>query len=156
MSPSKTVNTPKKGDASTSGFSDAERAAMKERAEELRSAARGGKKKSDDAKALLDKIAEMPDAERVLAERIHVIVSSVAPELSPKTWYGMPAYANEAGKVVIYFQAATKFESRYCTLGFNDAATLDDGTMWPTSYAITELTDSDVSRIEQLVRRAVS
>jgi uncharacterized protein YdhG (YjbR/CyaY superfamily) len=140
---------------STAGFTPAERAAMKDRAEELRSSGRGGRKKSDDARALLDKIAEMPDDERILAERVHVIVTSVAPDLSPKTWYGMPAYANADGKVVVYFQGASKFESRYCTLGFNDAARLDDGTMWPTSYAITSLSDADVTRIEELVARAV-
>jgi uncharacterized protein YdhG (YjbR/CyaY superfamily) len=97
----------------------------------------------------------MPEEERVLAERVHLIVTAVAPDLSPKTWYGMPAYANADGKVVVYFQAATRFESRYCTLGFNDSAKLDDGTMWPTSYALTSLTDADVRRIEELVARAV-
>jgi uncharacterized protein YdhG (YjbR/CyaY superfamily) len=152
----KTSRTAKSAKSSTTGFTEAERAAMKERAEELKASGRGGKKKSDDAKALLAKIAEMPDAERVLAERIHAIVASAAPDLSPKTWYGMPAYADQDGKVVLYFQGASKFESRYSTLGFNDAANLDEGTMWPTSYALTTLTDSDVARIEQLVKRAVS
>ena len=150
-----TTSTTAKRKGSTSGFTEAERAAMKERAEELRSSGRGARKKSDDAQALLAKIAEMPDDERILAERVHVIITAVAPDLSPKTWYGMPAYANADGKVVVYFQAATKFESRYCTLGFNDTASLDDGTMWPTSYAITALTDADVRRIEELVARAV-
>jgi uncharacterized protein YdhG (YjbR/CyaY superfamily) len=128
---------------------------MKERAEELRHSGRGGKKKSDDANALLAKIAEMPDDERALAERVHAIVASVAPHLSPKTWYGMPAYADQDGKIVVFFQGASKFEARYSTLGFNDTARLDDGTMWPTSFAITSLTDSDVRRIEELVKRAV-
>jgi uncharacterized protein YdhG (YjbR/CyaY superfamily) len=148
--------TTRRTNGSTSGFSEAERAAMRERAEELKNSGRGGKKKSEDAKALLTKIAEMPDAERRIAERVHAIVTSVAPGLAPKTWYGMPAYADEAGKVVLYFQGATKFESRYSTLGFNDAANLDDGAMWPTSFAITSLTDSEVRQIEELVKRAVS
>jgi uncharacterized protein YdhG (YjbR/CyaY superfamily) len=142
--------------ASTSGFSKAELAAMKERAEELRTSGRGGKKKADDAQALLTKIAEMPDDERALAERLHVIVTSVAPQLLPKTWYGMPAYANADGKVVLFFQNASKFESRYSTLGFNDPANLDEGTMWPTTFAVTALTEADVKRVEDLVRRAVS
>jgi uncharacterized protein YdhG (YjbR/CyaY superfamily) len=149
-----TTGTTTQSASSTAGFTAAERAAMKERAEELK-AGRGGRKRSDDAKALLAKIAELPDEERVLAERIHLIVSSVAPDLSPKTWYGMPAYADAGGKVVIFFQGASKFESRYSTLGFNDPARLDDGTMWPTSYAITSLTDADVRQVEALVRRAV-
>lgn len=147
--------TAKRNTSSSSGFTDAERAAMKDRAEELRTSGRGGKKKSDDAKALLAKIAEMPDEERILAERIHAIVASAAPNLSPKTWYGMPAYANEDGKIVVFFQGASKFDSRYSTLGFNDPARLDHGTMWPTAYAITTLTDSDVRQIEELVKRAV-
>lgn len=138
------------------GFSDAERAAMKERAEELRSSGRGGKKKADDLQALLAKIAEMPDDERVIAERIHTIVTTAAPDLLPKTWYGMPAYANQDGKVVCFFQGASKFEARYSTFGFNDAAKLDDGTMWPTSFAVTDLTDADAKLIESLVRHAVS
>jgi uncharacterized protein YdhG (YjbR/CyaY superfamily) len=142
--------------ASTSGFSKAELAAMKERAEELRTSGRGGKKKADDAQALLAKIAEMPDDERALAERLHVIVATVAPQLLPKTWYGMPAYANADGKVVLFFQNASKFESRYSTLGFNDPANLDEGTMWPTTFAVTALTEADVKRVEDLVRRAVS
>ena len=150
-----TQGTSTSAETGTSGFTPAERAAMKERAEELRSSGRGGRKKSDDAQAALAKIAEMPDDERALAERIHVIVTTAAPGLSPKTWYGMPAYANADGKVVVYFQGASKFESRYCTLGFNDTARLDDGTVWPTSYAITALTDADVELVEQLVRRAV-
>ena len=140
---------------SASGFSDAERAAMKDRVEELKSAGRGGKKKGEDADALLAKIAEMEQPDRTLAERIHAIVTSVAPELSPKTWYGMPAYAKD-GKVVCFFQPAQKFDARYATLGFNDPAKLDDGTMWPTSYALTDLSDADAKRIEELVKRAVS
>ena len=144
---------PKKG-MSASGFTDAERAAMKDRAEELK-AERGGKKKAEEANALLAKIAEMPEPDRTLAERIHAIITAVAPELAPKTWYGMPAYAKD-GKVVCFFQAAQKFDSRYATLGFNDPANLDEGTMWPTSYAVTDLSDADVKRIKELIKRAVS
>jgi uncharacterized protein YdhG (YjbR/CyaY superfamily) len=139
---------------SASGFSDAERAAMKERAEELKAAGRGGKKKSEDANALLAKIAEMEQPDRTLAERIHAIITSVAPELSPKTWYGMPAYAKD-GSILCFFQPAQKFDSRYATLGFNDPANLDDGTMWPIAYAVTDLSDADVKRIEELIKRAV-
>jgi uncharacterized protein YdhG (YjbR/CyaY superfamily) len=140
---------------SAAGFSDAERAAMKERAEELKATGRGGMKKSDDAKAVLAKIAEMPEPDRTLAERIHALVASVAPQLAARTWYGMPAYAKD-GKVVCYFQTAEKFESRYATLGFSDLAKLDDGTMWPTSFAVTDLTKADVQKIESLIERAVS
>lgn len=139
--------------AKKAGFSDAERAAMKERAEEAK-AERGGRKKAQDVEALLAKIAEMPEQDRRLAERIHAIVTSVAPQLSPKTWYGMPAYARD-GKVVCFFQSAAKFDARYATLGFNDPAALDDGTLWPTSYAVTDITPADAKTIEQLVRRAV-
>lgn len=137
------------------GFSETERAAMKERAEELRAQGRGGKKKADDIQSVLDKIAEMPEPDRTLAERIHAIVSAAAPELAPKTWYGMPAYARD-GKVVCFFQAAAKFGARYATLGFNDPANLDEGTMWPTSFAITGLADAEVKKIGELVRRAAS
>jgi uncharacterized protein YdhG (YjbR/CyaY superfamily) len=139
---------------SASGFSDAERAAMKERAEELKAAGRGGKKKSEDANALLAKIAEMEQPDRTLAERIHAIITTVAPELSPKTWYGMPAYAKD-GSILCFFQPAQKFDSRYATLGFNDPANLDDGTMWPIAYAVTDLSDADVKRVEELIKRAV-
>jgi uncharacterized protein YdhG (YjbR/CyaY superfamily) len=137
-----------------SGFSAAERAAMKERVEELKAEGRGGQKKSDDVDALLAKIAEMHGPDRVLAERIHAIITSVAPELSPKTWYGMPAYAKD-GKVLCFFQPAEKFGARYATFGFNDPANLDDGTMWPTAYALTDLSDADAKRIEELIKRAV-
>jgi uncharacterized protein YdhG (YjbR/CyaY superfamily) len=137
-----------------SGFTDAERAAIKERAEETRAAGRGGRKKADEAEALLAKIAEMQQPDRTLAERIHAVITSVAPELAPKTWYGMPAYAKD-GKVVCFFQPAEKFGARYATLGFNDSAKLDDGSMWPTAYAVTDLSEADVKRIEELVRRAV-
>ncbi|MFC7495825.1 MULTISPECIES: iron chaperone [unclassified Nocardioides] len=137
----------------TSGFTDAERAAMKERAAELKAEGKKGAKKADDLQSLLEKIAEMEDADRVLAERIHAIVTTVAPDLDPKTWYGMPAYGRN-GKAIVFFKPAAKFGARYSNLGFNDGAQLDDGNMWPTEYAITTLTDADVARIEELVRRA--
>ncbi|HET6696052.1 MAG TPA: DUF1801 domain-containing protein [Gaiellaceae bacterium] len=132
-------------------FSAEERAAMRERAAELKAEAR----KADGEKILLAKVKEMPEADRVMAERIHEIVKANAPELSPKTWYGMPAYANKDGKVVIYFQDAAKFDSRYATFGFNDAAKLDDGAMWPTSFALKKLTAADEKKIAELVKKAV-
>ena len=135
------------------GFSAEERAAMKERAQELKAEARG---RAEGEEALLAKIAEMPEPDRVMAERLHAIITASAPDLSPKTWYGMPAYANEDGKVVCYFTAASKFKSRYATFGFNDDANLDDGNMWPTSFALTKLTAADEARIGALVKQAVS
>lgn len=135
------------------GFTDAERAAMKERAQELKAEGRKGAKKADDLEALLAKVAELPDEDRVMAERIHAIVTSVAPGLDPKTWYGMPAYAKD-GKVVCFFKPASKFDSRYATLGFEEAAQLDEGNMWVTSYAVRELGDAEVAKIEELVRKA--
>ncbi len=135
------------------GFSSAEREAMKQRAEELR-AERGGRKKADNLQAVLDAIAAMPDDDRAIAERVHAIVTRVAPQLLARTWYGMPAYAD--GKdVVCFFQAAAKFEARYGTLGFNDRAQLDDGEMWPVSFAIIKWTDAVEDRVEDLARRAV-
>jgi uncharacterized protein YdhG (YjbR/CyaY superfamily) len=135
------------------GFSDAEREAMKQRAEELR-AERGGRKKADALQAALDAIAEMPDGDRVIAERVHAIVTRVAPQLLARTWYGMPAYAD--GKdVVCFFQGAAKFDARYATIGFNDRAQLDDGAMWPVSFAIVDWTDEVEARVEELVRTAV-
>jgi uncharacterized protein YdhG (YjbR/CyaY superfamily) len=133
------------------GFTDEERAAMKERARELKAAAG----KADGERAVLAKIAEMPEPDRAMAKRLHAIIKASAPALSPKTWYGMPAYAKD-GKVVCYFTAASKFNSRYATFGFNDAANLDDGAMWPTSFALTELTAADEARIGALVKKAVS
>jgi uncharacterized protein YdhG (YjbR/CyaY superfamily) len=133
------------------GFTAEERAAMKERAQELKAEAR----KADGEKALLAKIAEMPDPDRVMAERLHAIVKASAPDLSPKTWYGMPAYAKD-GNVVCYFQSAHKFDSRYATFGFNDTANLDEGAMWPTSFALKRLTAADEKKIAALVRKAVS
>jgi uncharacterized protein YdhG (YjbR/CyaY superfamily) len=133
-------------------FSAEERAAMRERAAELKAEAR----KADGEKILLAKVKEMPPADRKMAERIHEIVKANAPDLSPKTWYGMPAYANKDGKVVIYFQDAAKFDSRYATFGFNDTANLDDGEMWPTSFALRKLTAADEKKIAALVKKAVS
>jgi len=139
------------------GFTDEERAAMKERAQELKTTARRGSRaaKEDGESAVLAKIAEMPEPDRVLAERLHVIIKASAPVLSPTTWYGMPAYAKD-GKVVCFFQNASKFKARYATLGFSDKANLDEGTMWPTSFAVTELTAADEARIASLVKKAAS
>jgi uncharacterized protein YdhG (YjbR/CyaY superfamily) len=141
-------------DETAEGFNAAERAAMKARAKELKAEARAGKTRADGERALLAKIAEMPEPDRALAERIHAIVTATAPALAPKTWYGMPAYAKD-GKILCFFQAASKFDARYATLGFNDTANLDDGTMWPTSFALTELTADDEARIAALVKKAV-
>jgi uncharacterized protein YdhG (YjbR/CyaY superfamily) len=139
------------------GLSDVERAAMKERTKELKAEVRRGPRagKADGESEVLAKIAEMPEPDRAMAERLHAIIKASAPALSPKTWYGMPAYAKD-GKVVCYFTAASKFNSRYATFGFNDAANLDDGAMWPTSFALTELTAADEARIGALVKKAVS
>jgi uncharacterized protein YdhG (YjbR/CyaY superfamily) len=128
-----------------------ERAAMKERARELKA----GAKKADGERDVLAKIAEMPPADRSIAERIHAIVRASAPTLAPKTWYGMPAYAKD-GKVVCFFQAADKFKARYATFGFNDAASLDDGAMWATSFALKELTPAGEARLAELVKKAAS
>lgn len=133
-------------------FTAEERAAMKERARELRTA-RGRGKNKDLEPEVLAAIAEMPDADRVLAERIHAIVREVAPQLSPRLWYGQPAYARD-GKVVCFFQAAAKFGGRYATFGFNDVATLDDGPIWPTAFAVVKLTGKEEKQIADLVRRA--
>jgi uncharacterized protein YdhG (YjbR/CyaY superfamily) len=133
------------------GFTAEERAAMKERAQELKAEAR----KADGEKAVLAKIAEMPESDRAMAERIHTIVKASAPALSPKTWYGMPAYAKD-GKIVCYFQSADKFKSRYATFGFNDTANLDEGAMWPTSFALKKLTSAEEAKIGALVKKAVS
>ncbi|WP_246169589.1 iron chaperone [Actinotalea subterranea] len=134
-------------------FTAEERAAMKERAREVKAAKRAGAGKVDPETEVLAKIAGMPEADRVMAQRIHEIVREVAPELVPRTWYGMPAYAKD-GKVVCFFQDAAKFKARYATLGFNDAAALDDGAMWPTAYALTTLGPADEERVAELVRRA--
>ena len=137
------------------GFSAAEREAMKQRAAELRAEGRKGAKKADALQAVLDRIADMAPQDRVLAERVHATVTATAPQLWPKTWYGMPAYANEAGKVVVFFQDAGKFEARYATLGFQDAADLDDGEMWPTSFALTGWNPTVEARVTALVKAAV-
>jgi uncharacterized protein YdhG (YjbR/CyaY superfamily) len=139
------------------GFTDEERAAIKERARELKAEGRRGSraKKADGESDLLAKIAEMPEPDRVMAERVHAVVTVSAPALSPKTWYGMPAYAKE-GKVVCFFQSADKFKSRYATFGFNDTANLDEGAMWPTSFALKELTAAEEAKIGALVKKAVS
>ena len=133
------------------GFTQEERAAMRERAKELKAEAR----REDGERALLAKIAEMPPADRDLAKRLHEIIKATAPGLSPKTWYGMPAYAKD-DKIVCFFQSADKFKSRYATLGFSDQANLDDGAMWPTSFALKKLTTPDEARIAALVKTAVS
>ena len=127
----------------TNGFTDEERAAMKERAKELKAEARGKKARAEGEADLLAKIAEMPKSDRVMAKRLHEIVKATAPDLTPRTWYGMPAYANDDGKVVCFFQSAQKFKSRYATLGFSDRANLDNVAMWPTSFALTELTAAE-------------
>jgi uncharacterized protein YdhG (YjbR/CyaY superfamily) len=137
------------------GFTAEERAAMKERAKELKAEARANKKKAEGETDLLAKIAEMPEPDRAMAERLHEIVKASAPALSPKTWYGMPAYAKD-GKVVCFFQSAQKFSTRYATLGFSDEANLDEGAMWPTSFALKELTAAEEAKIGALVKRAVS
>jgi hypothetical protein len=128
---------------------------MKERAKELKAEARANKNKAEGESDVLAKIAEMPEGERAMATRLHEIIKASAPALSPKTWYGMPAYAKD-GKIVCFFQSAHKFNSRYATLGFSDTANLDDGTMWPTSFALTELTATEEERIGALVKQAVS
>jgi uncharacterized protein YdhG (YjbR/CyaY superfamily) len=140
----------------SAGLTAEERDAIKERAKELKAAARRGAERGDGERDVLAKIAEMPDSDRAIAERLHAIVKASAPALSPKTWYGMPAYANEDGKVVCFFQAAAKFKSRYATFGFNDDANLDEGSMWPTSWALTKLTAADEASIAALVMKAVS
>ena len=132
------------------GFTDEERSAMKEHAKELKASAR----KADEEGAVLAKIAEMEEEDRVIAERLHAVIKASAPALSPKLWYGMPAYAKD-GKIVCFFQPARKFKTRYATLGFNDPANLDEGTMWPTAFALTELTAADEARIGALVKKAV-
>jgi uncharacterized protein YdhG (YjbR/CyaY superfamily) len=142
--------SPKKDAQKSEGFTDDEKAAMKERAKELKAS------KEDEESLLLAKLAEMPEHDRLMGERIHSIIKANVPTLSPKTWYGMPAYANKDGKVVCFFQSAHKFNARYATFGFNDSAHLDEGTMWPTAFALKELTAADEARIEALVKKAAS
>ena len=137
------------------GFTDEERAAMRDRAKELKAEERANKNRAAGESDVLAKIAEMPEPDRAMAERLHALIKQAAPDLSPKTWYGMPAYAKD-GKVICYFTPASKFKERYATFGFNADANLDDGTMWPTSFALTELTAADGARIAALVKQAVS
>jgi uncharacterized protein YdhG (YjbR/CyaY superfamily) len=137
------------------GFTAEEKAAMKERAKELKAEERANKDRAAGEKDLLEKIAEMPEPDRSMAQRIHEIVTENAPELMPKTWYGMPAYARD-GKVVCFFQAAAKFDARYATFGFNDTANLDDGAMWPTAFALVELTSAAEEKIAALVKKAAN
>jgi len=157
MSPKKTTKKSVKraapADRKSGGFTDDERAAMKERARELKAEAGGGK--ADGERELLAKVAEMPEPDRAMATRLHAIIKSSAPTLSAKTWYGMPAYAKD-GKVVCFFQSAHKFKARYATFGFSDQANLDEGAMWPTSFALQRLTAAEEARIVALVKKAVS
>jgi uncharacterized protein YdhG (YjbR/CyaY superfamily) len=161
MSPTKNARKSAKSTTArgkeSKGFTDDERAAMKERVQELKAEARRGSRsgKADGESDLLAKIAEMREPDRAMAQRLHAIIKATAPALSPKTWYGMPAYAKD-GKVVCFFQSAQKFSSRYATFGFSDVANLDEGAMWPTSFALKELTGTEEARIGALVKRAVS
>jgi uncharacterized protein YdhG (YjbR/CyaY superfamily) len=141
--------------SSKKGFTDEEQAAMKARAQELKAEARANKKKEDGERDVLEKIAEMPEPDHTMAKRLHEIITETAPDLWPKTWYGMPAYARD-GKVVCFFQSAEKFSARYATFGFSDTANLDEGAMWPTAFALAELTPAVEERIEALVKKAVS
>ncbi len=147
----------KTGGKASKGFTDEERAAMKERVHELKAAARRGPRahKADEESDVLAKIADMPEPDRAMAGRLHAIISASAPALSPKTWYGMPAYAKD-GHVVCFFQSAQKFKTRYATFGFSDKANLDEGAMWPTTFALKELTSAEEARIAALVKKAVS
>lgn len=138
-------------DTTSASLSAAEKKAVKERAKELRTSQKKDKLEQD----MLEKIAEMPKDEQKIAHKVHQIVQEVAPQLTAKTWYGMPAWANEAGKVVVFFQGASKFKARYSTIGFDEAAHLDEGSMWPTSWALTKLTAADAEQVKELVRRAV-
>ena len=140
----------------STGFTAEERAAMKQRAEELRAEGRKGAKRADGLQAVLDAIAAMAPEDRALAERVHVAVTATAPDLAPKTWYGMPAYADADGKVVVFFQDAGKFKARYSTLGFNDTAKLDDGDMWPTSFALQGWSPAVERMVTDLVKAATS
>jgi uncharacterized protein YdhG (YjbR/CyaY superfamily) len=160
MSPKKDMQKSAKSTAANNkksqGFTDEEKAAMKERAKELKAEARAKKNKAEGESELLAKIAEMPEPERAMAKQLHEIIKASAPDLLPKTWYGMPAYANKDGKVVCFFQSAQKFSTRYATLGFSDTANLDEGAMWPTSFALKEMTAAVEARIIALVKQAVS
>jgi len=154
MSAQKTTKTAAKRTTATKGFTDDERAAMKARAQELKAEARANKDKAAGERDLLAAIADMKGSDRAIAKRLHAIVTASAPDLWPKTWYGMPAYAKD-GKVVCFFKSAAKFKSRYATFGFEEAANIDAGAMWPTSWALTELTAADEKKIAALVKKAV-
>jgi uncharacterized protein YdhG (YjbR/CyaY superfamily) len=160
MSPKKDVQKSAKSSAAdnkkSQGFTDEEKAAMKARAKELKAEARASKNRAEGENAALAAIAEMQEPDRSMAERLHEIIKASAPALLPKTWYGMPAYANQDGKVVCFFQSAQKFNARYATFGFNDTANLDEGAMWPTSFALKELTAAGEAKIIALVKKAVS
>lgn len=146
----------KKSTDQSNAFTDEERAAMKARAKEVKAEARANKSKAEGENAVLAAIAEMPEGDRVMAQRLHEIIKAGAPDLAPKTWYGMPAYAKDDGKVVCFFQGAYKFNARYATLGFNDTANLDEGALWPVAFALKRLTDAEETRIIALVKKAVS
>ncbi len=148
-------STIKAGTQKSKGFTDEEKAAMKERAKELKAEARANKSKAEGETDVLAKIAELQGTDRSIARRIHEIIKDSAPTLSPKTWYGMPAYANKDGKIICFFTPASKFNSRYATLGFNDDAHLDEGEMWPTSFALKKLTATEEAKIAALVKKAM-
>lgn len=152
---SKGKSTTKKATQKSAGFTAEEKAAMKERAKELKAEERAKKNRAAGESDLMEKIAEMPEAERSMASRLHALIKAGAPDLFPKTWYGMPAYANQEGKVICFFQAASKFNTRYATLGFQHDANLDDGAMWPTAYALVELNAAAEAKIAALVQKAV-
>lgn len=149
------TNTKKNNQKSNEGFSDEEKAAMKARAQELKAEARTNKNKEEGEKAVFAAIAQMDETDRTIASRLHELIQESAPDLMPKTWYGMPAYANKEGKVICFYQAASKFNVRYATLGFQHDANLDDGNMWPTGFALTKLTTTEEARIVVLVKKAV-
>ena len=152
---SKGKSTTKKATQKSAGFTAEEKAAMKERAKELKAEERAKKNRAAGESDLMEKIAEMPETERSMATRLHALIKASAPDLFPKTWYGMPAYANQEGKVICFFQAASKFNTRYATLGFQHDAKLDDGAMWPTAYALVELNAAAEAKIAALVQKAV-
>jgi len=152
----KSARNTKANSKASQGFTDEEKAAMKERAKELKAEARASKNKAEGENAALAAITAMQEPDRSMATRLHEIIKANAPTLSAKTWYGMPAYADKDGKVVCFFQCAQKFNARYATFGFNDTAKLDEGTMWPTAYALTEMTATEEARIAALVKKAVS
>src|SRR5437667_3294357 len=160
MSPKKTTQKSAKSTRVTAkkskGFTDEEKAAMKNRAQELKAEARASKDKAEGENAVLAAIAAMREPDRAMAKRLHALIKASAPALAPKTWYGMPAYANKDGKVVCFFQSAQKFGARYATLGFNDAANLDEGALWPVAFALKELTAAEEAKIGALVKKAVS